>query len=718
VLELVGRYRIQEQIGEGAMADVYRAYDPHIDRALAIKVLKEEFRQDREYAVRFLREARAAGALSHPGIVTIFDVGEIDGYPFIVMELLDGEPLSEVMKQGSMSAAEVMNIGIQLTAALGYAHAQRVVHRDIKPSNIILSPDRKTLKLLDFGIARVAEGDSLFEAESLKTQIGQIVGTPRYMSPEQALGRDLDGRSDIFSVGVVLYEIAAGRRAFPGANPATLAAQITQADPEPLSSIAPEIPRGLQFIIQKAMNRDPAHRFADGFRMAEALRRELAVNHTVSAEAAARHRYMPLQVRQTLILTMITALVLAIVGGTVLVNQRRAMREVALSAGTAVSSFIANNAALRAVENATLPAEQQDWLPVEAFVRSAAADPNIRQITVVDATGVVRAATDESRIGKHYLAPSSESEVARRDQIRVTDTENGGSFRFVRPIFYANRSFGKVDVSVSKAELNSVSRVSELMLLLLAVVTLGAVAAATYLSNRLLAPLITRLRTGLLEIARGNLDFRISHHRRDEFGELFDGVNTAAQAMSERLNSVEALLLDGPVAEKRPEFSPERPSAVTEFPTTGASTIAPPLEAPQADDARGHTILALAPVPTAPSTGAPTASDTSEPVEEDDESRHRTILSFEPITTTPPFPATDAVAVPTPADEDDESRHRTILSFEPMTAVPSPENAAGPRRPEPAPPESEAVERPLPRTWPSDEDEDRTLAGKVPDNYS
>ena len=113
VLELIGRYRILEQIGEGAMADVYRAYDPHIDRPLAVKVLKEEFRQDREYAVRFLREARAAGALSHPGIVTIFDVGEIDGYPFIVMELLDGEPLSEVMKRGRQTPEQVVRIALR-----------------------------------------------------------------------------------------------------------------------------------------------------------------------------------------------------------------------------------------------------------------------------------------------------------------------------------------------------------------------------------------------------------------------------------------------------------------------------------------------------------------------------------------------------------------------------------------------------------------------------
>ncbi|MET0270320.1 MAG: protein kinase [Sphingomonas sp.] len=582
VLELVGRYRILEQIGEGAMADVYRAYDPHIDRALVVKVLKAEYRQDREYSIRFLREARAAGALSHPGIVTIFDVGEIDGYPFIVMEYLDGEPLSEVMKAGALAASDVIAIGIQLSAALGYAHAQGVVHRDVKPSNVIVSPDRKTVKLLDFGIARVAEGD-LFEQEALKTQIGQVVGTPRYMSPEQALGRDLDGRSDIFSLGVVLYELASGRRAFPAMNAATLATQIVQADPESLASVAHDVPRGLQFIIGKAMNRDPAQRFADGYRMAEALRRELSVNRTVAREAIERQRYIPFATRLALILTLITAVVLAASVVTALVTQRRAMRDVALASGQAISSFVANNAALRAVDNASLPPDAQDWLPVEIFVRAAAADRGVRGITVVDAGGVVRAASDERRVGQPYRAPAGEAAVEREGGVTVTSLADGGGFRFVRPITYAGRGFGKVDVAVDGTALNAASRTSELALLLVTIVTLGAVAAAAYLSGRLLKNPIERLREALIDIARGNLDFRISHNRKDEFGELFEGVNMVAQSMEERLNSVEALLLDAPAAPvERTEVAPA-PETVTLAQVEAIRRPAPE-PAPGADD--------------------------------------------------------------------------------------------------------------------------------------
>jgi serine/threonine-protein kinase len=580
MLELVGRYRIQEQIGEGAMADVYRAYDPHIDRPLVVKVLKEEFRQDREYSVRFLREARAAGALSHPGIVTIFDVGEVDGYPFIVMEYLDGAPLSEVMKAGSLTPAEVIAIGIQLSSALGYAHAQGVVHRDVKPSNIIVSPDRRSLKLLDFGIARVAEGE-LFEQESLKTQVGQVVGTPRYMSPEQALGREIDGRSDIFSLGVVLYELASGRRAFPAVNAASLHTQIAQAEPEPLSKLAPELPRGLQFIIGKAMSREPGQRFSDGYRMAEALRRELAVNRAVMAEQKERHHYIPLAIRLAALLTVITGVVLVAAVATAILTQRKAMRDVALASGTAISSFVANNAALRAVDNAALPPEQQDWLPTEVFVRSASADRAVRGITVVDAGGVVRAASQQQLTGQSYRAPLGEQPVQAPGGATVSAVGDGDAFRFVRPITYAGRSFGKVDVVVDATALRAASRASELALLLVSIVTLGAVAAAAYVSGRMLRSPMERLRAALVEIAHGNLDFRISHHRRDEFGELFDGVNMVAQNMDERLSAVEALLLDTPAT---PAERTETSTAPEEIELQQVAAAHRPLPDP-ADDA-------------------------------------------------------------------------------------------------------------------------------------
>lgn len=559
LLERVGRYEVRERIGEGAMADVYSAYDPGIQRVLAIKVLKADLRQNRQYAQRFLREAKAAGALSHPNIVTIYDVGEDGGYPYIAMELLEGEPLDKVVERtGKLPVDDVVAIGLQLADALRYAHDLGVVHRDIKPSNIMLGKDGRTIKLLDFGIARVAEAQ---EAEHLKTQVGQVLGTPRYMSPEQALGLDIDGRSDLFSVGVVLYELITGTKAFGGASAATLALQITQQDPVVIASLAPHCPRGLQFIVSKLLSKRPERRFADGAQLAEALRREQNAYAAAGDETPGKGRHLPLQVRLTLLMATITAVVLAVSIGAVLNRQQQAMEHMALTSGSAIASFVASNAALPAVENAALPPAERDWLPVAAFVKAAAADPNVQAMTVVDADGVVRAATDAATVGRTYRAPKGEAVVQRGADLTITSHHAAGrapGFRFVRPITYAGRAFGTVDVSLSRAELDRAAALSRLSLFGLGLVILGVVIAASWTVARLLALPIRRLKAALADAAGGDLDFRISHQRKDEFGELFDGFNRFTATLQDRLEAAEALALapPAPPARRAPAAEP------------------------------------------------------------------------------------------------------------------------------------------------------------------
>lgn len=543
LLEVVGRYQVQERIGEGAMADVYRAYDPGIDRVLAIKVLKGEYRQNPLYSARFLREAKAAGALSHPNIVTIFDVGEVDGYPYIAMELLEGESLDVAAgREGRMTPDAVMDIGVQLADALRYAHELGVVHRDIKPSNIIRSRDGRAIKIVDFGIARLAEADrAADEAETLKTQIGQVVGTPRYMSPEQALGLPLDGRTDLFSTGVVLYELLTGAKAFAGASAATLALQITQQEPEPVGVIAPDCPRGLQLIIGKLLAKRPERRFADGGQLADALRREQTAYEALTAEATAHRRYLPLQARLTLLMAAITAVALLVCTSAVLNRQYGAMQRMALTSGSAIASFVASNAALRAVNNATLPPEERDWMPVQAFIRAAASDRNVQQMTVVDAEGMIRASTNPADIGFAYHPVRGETLVERQGDLTVSATAQDDGFRFVRPITYSGRVFGKVDVTVSKADLAAAARLSQLLMVLLGVVIVGVVVTGAYMAARLLAQPIRRLKSALAEGGRGKADVHISHSRKDEFGELFDSFNRYAAAMQERIEAAEAM---------------------------------------------------------------------------------------------------------------------------------------------------------------------------------
>jgi eukaryotic-like serine/threonine-protein kinase len=535
-VKLVGRYQIQARIGQGAMANVYRAYDPSIDRVLAIKVLKREFCADADCAKRFLREAKAAGALSHANIVTIYDVGEIQGFPYIVMELLDGAPLDAVLQQrGKFNISEVLAIAAQLADALRYAHGQGVIHRDIKPSNVMLCKDG-SVKILDFGIARVVEKSARGEAEAVKTQIGQVLGTPRYMSPEQAMGRELDGRSDLFSLGAILYEMLTGQPAFNGSSTATLALQITTKKPAPIT-IQPECPPGLKFIVGKLLEKRPEKRFAGGEHLAQAIERERRSHEAVVREGAARR--LPLQVRLTVAMSAIVALFLVVSISFVLDRQYRAMEELAITSGSSVASFVASNAALTAVDNASRPAAERDWLSVQAFVSTAARDPNVTQMMVVDRDGVVRAASEPDLIGSRYLASVGRRVVQSNAAISVTSVRASSgveSFRFAAPITYSGRQFGSVDVSVRKTGLQAAAALARVMLIGLGALTLIVVMALSFTASFLVLGPLRRLKGALADVAAGDLEFRISHQRHDEFGDLFNGFNAFVAAVQRRLD--------------------------------------------------------------------------------------------------------------------------------------------------------------------------------------
>ena len=211
--QVLGHFRIESQIGQGGMGAVYRAWDEKLQRTVAIKVLADGRLSNQASRQRFLREARAASALNHPGIVTIHEVASDDGFDFIAMELVEGESLDLRIPKKGLPLKQALDYAVQIATALAKAHAAGIIHRDLKPSNVMVTPEGR-VKLLDFGLARrVHTGDG---SGSTMTRAGEIMGTPAYMSPEQAEGRPLDARSDIFSFGAVLYEMLAGGRAFPG----------------------------------------------------------------------------------------------------------------------------------------------------------------------------------------------------------------------------------------------------------------------------------------------------------------------------------------------------------------------------------------------------------------------------------------------------------------------------------------------------------------------
>ncbi|WP_097065079.1 serine/threonine-protein kinase [Sphingomonas guangdongensis] len=533
---MLGRYRIDGRLGEGAMADVYRAHDPGIGRTVAIKVLKPEYSRDPELGARFLREARAAGVLSHPNIATIYDVGEAEGAPYIAMELIEGQPLDALLQaNGRLPYERVLEIGRQLASALAYAHAGGVVHRDVKPSNILVSADGRTAKLLDFGVARVGDLDQGGAEKQLgRTQVGQLIGTPRYMSPEQALGLPVDHRSDLFSLGVVLYEMVTGKVAFPGTSIATLAIQIAQEKVEPIDRSAADCPPGMRFIIDKLLAKKPEARFADGLALEAALAREIAAQ----AEAPIGRRGLPLRVKLPAALALVTALALSACILFGLQREKDALERLAIAAGSTTATFVTQNAAVLAADNAGLPAEQQDWSALQAFAAAAARDNTIRDLVVVDAAGVVRAASTPRLVGTRYARPYGEPALSgARPATAARDVGHGAGIRFVQPITYAGANFGTVDLVMKRTALDAAMDAARTSLLILAGIVMLVVLVIGYLSGAMVARPLARLRGALDDAARSGFALRISHRRRDEFGAAFDAFNRAAATIEARVEA-------------------------------------------------------------------------------------------------------------------------------------------------------------------------------------
>ncbi len=268
--ESLGRYHVEAEIGRGAMGVVYRARDPNIDRLVAIKTISLvgiEESEEREYRERFALEARAAGKLAHPGIVTIFDAGEDPEThePFFVMEYVAGRPLSEELAAsgGRLPLSNALQIACQVADALQYAHSNGVIHGDIKPANILIAEDGRA-KIADFGVARLSQ--------SVATHAGKIFGSPAYMAPEQLSGSEPDARSDLFSLGVMFYSMLTGFRPFQGNSAQTVCFKVMNVEPVPVSSLQADLPPELDRIVQRAMAKDARSRYQSGAELVADIR--------------------------------------------------------------------------------------------------------------------------------------------------------------------------------------------------------------------------------------------------------------------------------------------------------------------------------------------------------------------------------------------------------------------------------------------------------------
>jgi serine/threonine protein kinase/Tol biopolymer transport system component len=262
----VGPYKIVDLLGAGGMGEVYLAEDTRLSRRVALKLFPGQFRTEQDRLHRFEQEARAASALNHPNIITIHEIGKVDSAHFIVTEFIEGKTLRQQMDAVKLTLHDALDVAIQIAGALGAAHKAGIVHRDIKPENIMLRPDG-LVKVLDFGLAKLAEpqmaaaGDEASTVVRLKTESGFVLGTVSYMSPEQARGQAVDARTDIFSVGVVIYEMVAGRAPFEGATTSDMIAAILREDPVPLNQHSRETPAELDWIVQKALAKDREERY-------------------------------------------------------------------------------------------------------------------------------------------------------------------------------------------------------------------------------------------------------------------------------------------------------------------------------------------------------------------------------------------------------------------------------------------------------------------------
>jgi len=533
-MDRLGRYQIREIIGEGAMACVYKAFDPEINRALAIKLLKAQLRLDGEYRNRFLREAKGAGVLSHPNIVTVFDVGEDQGHPYIAMELVEGDTLAEEIKgHKPLTTREIVEIGIQLTRALDYAHKKGIIHRDVKPGNIMRLTDTNTIKVADFGICRI-DGSEATDATQ-QTQIGNVLGTPHYMSPEQVIGEKVDSRSDLFSAGVVLYQLLTGHLPFEGDTLISVAYKITKTDPPSLDKVRSDLPLSLRRVIERALKKQPDKRFQTGEEFAQAL---TGVSRELADEEAkkGRVRGIPLALRWALTMAAVVAVTMTLTATVLYKQQYAAMMDQVKDYGGSLAKFTATQNAV--------PLLSEDWAAMDVFIQEALGrQENFSYMSVVDHQGVVRASNVAAQVNQQYTSPpatpvSSKDPGVTVQSLRMPDGRQ--VLDFSAPVLFQGKTIGTVHLGIYEAPLTAVANLVLVLLAILTAVTVAAVAGGTYLLAQRLAVPIRVLKNSLGELANGRYDYRIAETRKDEFGELYAEFDKTAASLEKRYEAAPA----------------------------------------------------------------------------------------------------------------------------------------------------------------------------------
>jgi eukaryotic-like serine/threonine-protein kinase len=507
----IGRYQLQYRLRRSGMANVYRAHDPSLGQDIAIRFLDASLSKNKEARARFLLEARIAGALSHPNIVAVHEVGVIDNRPYMAMELQEGASLAKRLDEKEpIPIRHIVLIGMQLAKALDHAHANGAVHRDIKPSNILLQPKDHGVKLADFGVAQTDDGS-----------------VRPYMSPEQARAEELDGRSDLFSLGSSLYQALTGERPFDGENLVALAKQITTAEPVSINSRRPDCPPSLRRVVERCMAKTPAQRYATGAELEEALRKVLAEIDAAEQEKL-RPRVLPLPIKWTLTMAGLVAVVVGLMAGAMAQRHHNALVEQAREHGAALTRFMAAQNA-----NAMLG---DDWDTVAAMLKETARSGSFERISVIDMSGVVRASNLPDLVGKIHKTPLGErletlpGKVVNNRYLSAT----GPVLSFEAPAMVGNQPVGRVALSLSEQPLSKAARDSTLLIIALALATLATLTLATYWALKRIVRPIKWVIGSMDELAKGHYEQRLDSRRNDEIGALCGACDALAIALQHR----------------------------------------------------------------------------------------------------------------------------------------------------------------------------------------
>ncbi len=517
-MERIGRYEIIRELGRGSMSIVYEAFDNRIDRRLAIKVLRRKFASDVSARQRFLREARAAGSLAHPNVVTVFDVGQAEASPYMVMELLPGATLEQWLDRQSLvelDLRKLINLTIQLARGLSHAHAHGVIHRDIKPANIHYDPKSNIAKMMDFGIAAIDNPTASRKAD------GSIAGTLTHLAPEVLGGSSANERSDLYSLGVVMFQLISGRLPFDGETGEEIAEQVIHHRTVPLQTIRPGTPKELTDLTLRLMTLEPDSRPSSATQVVEELE-EIRDGMRRGLLQSARRRSA--EWRWPLAIGVGMALVLVLGLQYIYQRQNQAIAEATFAFGDALASLVAQETAEALILD--------DTAGLGVLVSDFAANPGISHLHIANDRGIIQASTDPFLRGEGI--PETGGQPVVRDQGSVDLVRTGNDvLEFRVPIRYQARRVGQVRLGLEGRTLQETARGTLIMFTVVFMTSLTALAIGLAWLTRRQHQVLRRLSWGLKRLQRGQFQFRLEANPRDEYARTYREFNRLAVRLQE-----------------------------------------------------------------------------------------------------------------------------------------------------------------------------------------